>query len=99
MQISANLLGVVSQNLVKLATGEGRIAVFETLVAIPSVRNMIRESKTHQISSLIQTGQRHGMQSLDQSLAALVNSHVVLYEDALARASNILEFKALVGQA
>jgi twitching motility protein PilT len=98
MQMSSNLLGVVSQNLVKRADGNGRVAVFESLIAIPAVRNMIREAKTHQISSLIQTGQRHGMQSLDQSLAALVNQQIVTYEDALSRAGNVIEFKALVGR-
>jgi|SRR5579871_1452960 len=98
MQMSSNLLGVISQNLVKRADGTGRIAVFETLVAIPAVRNMIREAKTHQISSLIQTGQRYGMQSLDQALAALVAQRVITYEDALSRAGNVIEFKALCGK-
>ncbi len=98
MQMSANLLGVVSQNLVKRIDGQGRIAVFEILVAIPAVRNLIREGKTHQIASLIQVGQRHGMISLDQSLAHLVVNKVVTFEDALARASNVNEFRALAGE-
>ncbi len=98
MQMSVNLLGVVSQTLVKRADGAGRIAAFETLVAISSVRNMIREAKTYQIASLIQTGQRHGMQSLDQTLAHMVQQKIVTYEDALSKASNTLEFKALMGQ-
>jgi twitching motility protein PilT len=97
MQMSANLLGVISQNLVKKADESGRIAVFETLVAIPAVRNLIREAKTHQIGSVIQTGQRHGMQSLDQGLANLVNSQIVTYDEALSRASNVIEFRNLVG--
>jgi len=96
-QMSANLLGVVSQNLVKRVDGQGRIAVFEILVAIPAVRNLIREGKTHQIGSLIQVGQRHGMMSLDQSLATLVINKVVSYDDAISRASNVQEFRALVG--
>lgn len=97
MQMSANLLGVISQNLVKKADETGRVAVFETLVAIPAVRNLIRESKTHQINSVIQTGHRHGMQSLDQALAELVNKQIVTYDEALSRAGNTLEFKGLVG--
>lgn len=96
MQMAVNLLGVVSQNLVKRIDGHGRIAAFETLIAIPAVRNLIREGKTHQISSILQTGHRHGMQTLDQSLANLVNSKQVSYEDALGRASNVNEFKAIV---
>lgn len=97
MQMSVNLLGVISQNLVKRADGLGREAAFEILVAIPAVRNLIREGKTHQLASIIQTAQRHGMQTLDQSLAHLVQKKIVTYEDALLRAGNVAEFKALLG--
>ena len=97
MQMAVNLLGVISQNLIKKADGTGRIPAFEVLVAIPAVRNLIREGKTHQISSILQTQQRHGMITLDQSLANLVHQRVVTYEDALTRAGNQNEFKALVG--
>jgi twitching motility protein PilT len=98
MQMAVNLVGVISQTLVRKADGTGRVAAFETLVAISSVRNQIRESKTYQIGSLIQTGQRHGMQSLDQSLADLVNRRIITYEAGLEKASNVREFKALVGE-
>jgi twitching motility protein PilT len=97
MQLAVNLVGVISQTLVKRADGQGRVAAFETLVAISSVRNLIRENKTYQISSLLQTGQRHGMQTLDQSLADLTKKRLIKYEDALEKAANVLEFKALVG--
>ncbi len=97
MQMAVNLLGVVSQTLVKKADGTGRVAAYETLVANSAVRNLIREAKTHQIGSIIQTGQRYGMQTLDQSLSNFVHSKVVTYEDALAKSGNPLEFKALVG--
>jgi twitching motility protein PilT len=97
MQMSVNLIGVISQTLVKRAGGKGRVAAFETLVAIPSVRNLIREAKTHQIASMIQTGSRQGMMTLDQSLANLVKNKQVTYEDALAKASNVIEFKSLAG--
>jgi twitching motility protein PilT len=96
MQMSVNLIGVISQTLVKRADGQGRVAAFETLVAISAVRNLIRESKTFQIGSIIQTGQRHGMQTLDQSLANLVHAKTVTYQDALSKAGNILEFQALM---
>ncbi|MDE2125963.1 MAG: type IV pilus twitching motility protein PilT [Armatimonadetes bacterium] len=99
MQMSVNLLGVISQTLVKRVDGEGRMAVFETLVAIPAVRNLIRESKTYQIGSIIQTGQRHGMQTLDQSLAALVQQKLISYEEGLGKAANETEFKTLLGTA
>lgn len=96
MQMSVNLLGVVSQTLVKRKDGQGRIAAFETLVAISAVRNLIREAKTHQIGSIIQTGHRNGMQTLDQSLANLVRDGIVTYDDALSKAGNAIEFKALI---
>lgn len=96
MQMSANLLGVISQTLIKRADGQGRIAVFETLVAIPAVRNLIREAKTHQVGSIIQTGQRHGMQTLDQSLAQLVQTKVITAEDALSKAGNVQELRSML---
>jgi len=98
MQLAVNLIGVISQTLIKRADGQGRLAAFETLVAISAVRNLIRENKTYQIGSLIQTGQRHGMQSLDQSLAELYQKRLVTYSDALEKATNVHEYKALVGE-
>jgi twitching motility protein PilT len=95
MQLSVNLLGVVSQILVKRADGRGRIAAFETLVAIPAVRSSIRERKTHQIASVIQTGAKQGMMTLDQSLAFLVKSGIVTYEEAGSKAKDTAEFASL----
>jgi twitching motility protein PilT len=97
MQMAVNLIGVISQTLVKRKDGMGRVAAFETMVAISAVRNLIREAKTYQIASIIQTGQRHGMQTLDQSLADLYKSGQVSYDEALEKASNPLEFKAQAG--
>jgi len=97
MQLSVNLLGVISQILVRRADGRGRVAAFETLVAISSVRNSIRERKTHQIASVIQTGAQHGMMTLDQSLAHLVRSGVVTFEEGEGKAKDRVEFRQLVG--
>jgi twitching motility protein PilT len=96
MQLSVNLLGVVSQILVRRADGRGRVAAFETLVAISSVRNSIRERKTHQIASVIQTGTQHGMMTLDQSLAHLVRSGVITFEEGETKAKNAQEYGQLV---
>ena len=96
MQLSVNLLGVVSQILVRRADGRGRVAAFETLVAISSVRNSIRERKTHQISSVIQTGGQHGMMSLDQSLAHLARSGVITFDEGEGKAKNRAEYQQLV---
>src|SRR5713226_3968524 len=89
MQMSVNLVGVISQTLVKRADGAGRIAVFEILNAVSSVRNLIREAKTFQIGSIIQTGSRQGMISLDHSLANLAKKGVVTREAAAERAYNM----------
>jgi twitching motility protein PilT len=96
MQLSVNLLGVVSQILVRRADGRGRVAAFETLVAISSVRNSIRERKTHQIASVIQTGQQHGMQTLDQSLAQLARAGVITTEEGESKCKDRMEYRQLV---
>ncbi len=96
MQLSVNLLGVISQILVRRADGRGRVAAFETLVAISSVRNSIRERKTHQISSVIQTGTQHGMMSLDQSLAHLARTGVITFEEGESKSKDKAEYRQLV---
>jgi twitching motility protein PilT len=96
MQMAVNLVGIISQTLVKRKDGKGRSAAFETMVAIPAVRNLIREAKTHQIASMIQTGSRQGMISLDHSLANLVKQGLVTRESAAERAYNMAEFNSLL---
>ena len=68
-QLAIGLQGIVTQTLVPTADGKGRAVAAEVLVPTPGVRNLIREGKTHQIYSLIQTGAVHGMQTMDASLA------------------------------
>ena len=96
MQLSVNLLGVISQILVRRADGRGRVAAFETLVAISSVRNSIRERKTHQISSVIQTGAQHGMMTLDQSLANLARSGVITADEGEQKCKNRDEYRQIL---
>lgn len=96
MQLSVNLVGVISQTLVKRADGKGRVAAFEVLNAVGAVRNLIRENKTYQITSIVQTGARMGMQTLDQSLANLVHDKVVSLEEASMKAKDRFEFDRLV---
>ncbi|OGC39353.1 type IV pili twitching motility protein PilT [candidate division WOR-3 bacterium RBG_13_43_14] len=88
MQISLNLLGIVSQNLLKRADGKGRIAAYEILIAIPAVRNLIREGKTYQISSILQTSQQLGMISFDACLANMVRKKLINREEAELKALN-----------
>lgn len=96
MQLSVNLVGVISQTLVRRADGKGRIAAFETLNAVGAVRNLIRENKSYQIASILQTGAKMGMMTLDQCLANLVASKKVDVEDALMKAKDRAEFERLV---
>ncbi len=86
VQLADALLGVVAQTLVPSIDEKTRVAAMEIMVATPAIRNLIRENKVHQILSAIQTGAREGMQSLDQSLKALVKTHKISNEEALKRA-------------
>jgi twitching motility protein PilT len=74
--LSESLEAVVSQTLVK-KKGGGRVAACETLVGVPAVRNLIREGKLHQIPSMMQTGQRVGMQTLDMAMADLARRGLI----------------------
>jgi len=66
-QLSDALVGVVSQMLLPTPAGDGRVAVFETLVATPAISHLIRESKTAQIQNVLQTGAAQGMQTMEQA--------------------------------
>lgn len=92
MQLSTVLQAVVSQTLLMRKDGKGRCAAFEVLVATNAVRTLIRERKTHQIYTDIQTGQQYGMQTLDTSLMDLVRRGDVDFEDALSKSSNPADF-------
>ncbi len=96
MQLSVNLIGVLSQVLVKTPDGKGRVAAFEQMEAIPAIRNLVREGKTHQIGSIIQTGSKRGMQSLDQSLANLVADGKADYEAARSKTNDPEEFEEIL---
>lgn len=96
MQLSVNLVGVISQTLVRTKDGKSRVAAFEILNAVAAVRNLVRENKTYQISSIVQTGARMGMQTLDQSLANLVRSKIVEFDEAASKAKDRGEFERLV---
>jgi len=84
MQVSVNLVGIVSQLLVKKSPPPGRAPAFEIMVATSAVRNMIREGKTFQLAQLLQTQTRQGMCSMNQSLIKLVKDKVTSLEFAIA---------------
>jgi twitching motility protein PilT len=99
MQISVNLVGIISQTLVKRADGNGRVAAYETMKATPAIANLIREGKTHQIGSMVQTGLKQGMISLDQYLVYLVRNKAVSYQAALEKSQNPSEFETMYKEA
>ncbi|MBL8087609.1 MAG: type IV pilus twitching motility protein PilT [Chthonomonas sp.] len=96
MQLSVNLVGVVSQTLVRRADNRGRIAAYEILVANSAVRNLIRENKSYQIGSILQTGAKQKMQTLDQCLAGLVERGLISFDDGAGKAKDRHEFERLV---
>jgi len=95
-QLSIGLQGIVTQTLIPTADGLGRCVAAEVLVPTAGVRNLIREGKTHQIYSLIQTGSAHGMQTMDASLAGLVKEGVITMAMAESRSSQPAELRRLV---
>jgi len=97
VQLSVALQGIVTQQLLPTADGMGRVAATEILIPTPAVRNLIREGKTHQIYSTLQTGGSHGMQTMDASLADLVRRDKITRELAEARSSSPEELRRLMG--
>jgi twitching motility protein PilT len=95
-QLAIGLQGIVTQTLIPTADGVGRCVAAEVLVPTPGVRNLIREGKTHQIYSLIQTGGQHGMQTMDASLAGLVREGRITMAAAETRSSEPAEMRKLV---
>jgi twitching motility protein PilT len=84
--LSESILAIVAQALIPKRDGQGRVAALEILIATVAIRNLIREGKTFQIPSLIQTGQQFGMQSLDLHLKDLVGRGIITKEEALKKA-------------
>ena len=94
MGLSESLKFVVSQSLVPRADGKGRVAVFEVLKGSMNVSTLIRDAKTFQLPSLMQISRAQGMQTLDQSLADLLDAGLITAETAYMRAENKEQFEA-----
>ncbi len=97
MQLSIALQGIVTQQLLPTADGKGRISAAEILIPTPAIRNLIREGKTHQIYSAIQTSGSLGMQTMDAHLAQLVRNGQITPALAEQRASVPEELRRLLG--
>ena len=96
-QLSLVLEGIVCQALIPKASGQGRVAALEILTATPAIRNLIRDDKIHQIYGTMQAGQeKFGMQTMNQSLARLVQRKTITKDAALATSSNRDELLTLL---
>ena len=93
IQLGSSLQGVVTQQLVPTADGDGRCVAAEVLVCTPAIQNLIRGAKTHQIYSLMQTGGQFGMQTMDQSLALLVRQGTITQGVAIDRCRSEEDFR------
>lgn len=96
VQLSNNLVAILSQQLLPRAGEKGRVAAIEVMVATSAIRNLIRENKAHQMHSIIQTGREHGMQSMDQALCDLYKQSLITYEMAMRRSHNPDELEKLI---
>ncbi len=94
-QLSNILMAICSQRLVP-AIGGGRVVAAEVLIANPAVRNIIREGKSHQLDAVIQTGADQGMQTMDRTLANLVQNGTITYDSAREFAVDLTEFERLM---
>lgn len=96
IQLANNLQAIVSQQLLPRAGQPGRVPAIEVMTATPAVRNLIRENKTHQIPTMIQTSANVGMQTMDMCLRDLYMRGTVTYEEVMARAINVDELKKML---
>ena len=93
-QLSNVLMAICAQRLVP-AIGGGRVVAAEILIANPAVRSVIREGKTHQLDTIIQTGADLGMQTMDRTLVKLIQTGVITYDNAREYAVDLQEFERL----
>lgn len=96
VMLASTLKGVVSQVLLPKADGQGRVAAREILVVTAAISALIREGKTHQIYSAIQTGANLGMCTMEKSLAELYNAGWITEEDALSKANHPQDLRPLI---
>jgi len=97
-QLAFVLEGVITQTLLPRASGKGRIAALEIMVATPAIRATIRDDKIHQIYSMMQAGKTHGMQTMNDSLAQLVIARDITQAEALRATMDPKEMLRLLGE-
>ncbi len=94
-QLSFSLQAVFCQQLLPRSGGKGRVLACEVLIANTAVRSLIRDDKAHQINSIIQTGAKLGMKTMNQCLYDLYSANLVSYDDALARSNDTEDLKRM----
>lgn len=97
MQLALAVQGIIAQQLIPRIDRPGRVLATEVLVATSAVRNVIREGKTYQLPTILQTGGKLGMHTLDSKLRMLYDQRVISLQEALLRCSDAEEFKKNVG--
>ena len=97
VMVSESLRGIISQQLIPRADGNGRVVAMEILMNSPAVANVIRESKTFMLPGIIQTGKKAGMILMDDSVADLYRNGLITPQEAVYRAENKPQMRALCG--
>jgi twitching motility protein PilT len=97
-QLAFVLEGVLTQSLLQRAKGKGRVMACEIMVATPAIRSLIRDDKVHQIYSALQSGKKHGMQTMTDALFQLYMNREVTKEECLRVASDANEFLRAIGE-
>ncbi|MBN1552784.1 type IV pilus twitching motility protein PilT [bacterium] len=98
VMLSVSLRGVISQQLLPNEQNTGRVPAVEIMFCNSAISNVIREGKTHQLTSLIQGARKYGMQTMDQSLIELYQNNLISYDTALSRISDRGSFLRSVGK-
>lgn len=93
MQLSVTLQSVISQTLVPIASGKGRVVAHEIMVITPAISSLVRENKVFMIHQIIQAGKEIGMHTLDQHLMELYKKRIIKFEDALSKCQFPIEFQ------
>lgn len=94
--LSDGLRAIIAQVLFKRVDKKGRCAALEILIATPAVRNLIREGKTHQVNSMIQTGKKYGMQLLDDAIMDLLDKGWIGSDEAYQKSNDKSRFRAFL---
>lgn len=97
-QLAFVLEGVITQQLIPRLGGKGRVLAAEVLIATPAIRALIREKKIHQIYSLMQAGQKFGMQTMNQALYRLYVTRQISLEEALGRSPDVTELEQMLSR-